>query len=265
MFPTTDGTPASKTGWADTFEILGKTLQLPCTYPNGARCFTGHTARATGAVHMASNQVELWRIQLFGRWGSQVFLHYIRDAPLKQLDKLALETSAQMSIEAAKSQLQDLLRRAKTGLASVIACPSQEMIDDCETAAPQLEPPRPTDVNILNTNGGKVHRTLVFGDAFHPREWKTRCSWHFGGPHTTYEVLEGAPSASEACRKCFPELRHQAPVEQVPKPIPSQGPRSSAAALVKHPLLSRRQVMVKSILIEGESFWWNFSDRAVAF
>eukprot|EP00435_Cladocopium_sp_Y103_P032253 s2001_g8.t1 len=210
MFPGSDGLPATKTGWADTFEALGKALGLQCSYPNGARCFTGHTARATGAVHLASNQVELWRIQLFGRWGSQVFLHYIRDAPLKQLDKLALETSAQMSIEAAKNQLQDLLRRAQSGLAAVVACPSQEMLDDCETANIHVDPPKPTDVNIVNTSGGKVHRTMIFGDDFHPREWKTRCAWHFGGPHTTYMVSAEAPSAGEACKKCFPEFRHQA-------------------------------------------------------
>eukprot|EP00435_Cladocopium_sp_Y103_P016081 s625_g4.t1 len=146
VFPGADGYPATKSGWADTFEELGKMLQLPITYPNGARCFTGHTARATGAVHLASCQVELWRVQLFGRWGSQVFLQYIRDAPLKQLDKLALETSVHLSLSTAKSQLQDLLRRAEAGLSTAVACPTAEMLADCEAAATELAPPKPTDV-----------------------------------------------------------------------------------------------------------------------
>ena len=60
-------------------------------------------------MHLAASQIEVWRIQLVGRWGSQVFLQYIRDAPLKQLDKLALETSVHLSIDAAKLRLEDLL------------------------------------------------------------------------------------------------------------------------------------------------------------
>ena len=57
IFPTSDGSPASKTGWADTFQWLASQLGLDIRYQNGARKFTGHSARATGAVHLASTQV----------------------------------------------------------------------------------------------------------------------------------------------------------------------------------------------------------------
>ena len=65
VFPSAQGTPASKQGWADAFQALAKILQLPATHPNGARCWTGHTARVSGAQHMAAANVELWRIQCF--------------------------------------------------------------------------------------------------------------------------------------------------------------------------------------------------------
>ena len=80
--------------------------------------------------------MELWRIQLFGRWGSNVFLTYVRDAPIAQLDRLALESTASLSIETAKVQLQDLLRRTAsvTGAASRVALPSPAMLED----TPQL-------------------------------------------------------------------------------------------------------------------------------
>ena len=54
---------------------------------------------------MASHNIEFWRIQLFGRWGSDVFIHYIQDAPLAQLDQLALESTAAMSVQRAQEQL----------------------------------------------------------------------------------------------------------------------------------------------------------------
>ena len=207
IFPSADGSPASKVGWADTFQWLGAALGLPITHANGARCFTGHTARATGAVHLAASQVEMWRIQLFGRWGSQVFLQYVKEAPLKQLDKLALETSVHISIDAAKSRLEDLLRSAQHGLSTAVACPSQLMIRDCEAAVTHEEPPKPSDQLIMNRNGGKLRRALVFDSDMHPREWRTRCAWHFGGPHTLFEAIQKEPDEPSYCLKCFPEHR----------------------------------------------------------
>ena len=88
LFPAANGSPASKQGWADTFQEIARLLSIPTAHANGARCFTGHSARVTGARHMASTNVELWRVQLFGRWGSDVFKHYIQDAPLSQLESL---------------------------------------------------------------------------------------------------------------------------------------------------------------------------------
>ena len=80
---------------------------------NGARIYTGHSARVTGARFMAEHNIELWRAQLFGRWGSDVFVHYIQDAPLKQLDRLASESTATMSVQRAQEQLRTLQQRTQ--------------------------------------------------------------------------------------------------------------------------------------------------------
>lgn len=79
LFPTARG---GQEGWALTFESIAFQLNIELVTNSGLRKFTGHTARATGAVHMALNQVELWRIQLFGRRGSDCFKIYVRSAPL---------------------------------------------------------------------------------------------------------------------------------------------------------------------------------------
>ena len=209
IFPSENGQPASKQGWADTFQCLAEQLGIPLTYQNGARKFTGHSARATGAVFLASTQVELWRIQLFGRWGSQVFLQYLRDAPLGQLDQLSLETSVHLSMATAKAQLQDMLRQAKHDITSTLACPMPAMIEDCEAAALDLPEPKPSDVIIRNCNGGKIHRALDYDELTHPKEWRTRCSWHFGLHHTSFEIIDEHPSDKTCCLKCFPELKSQ--------------------------------------------------------
>ena len=44
---------------------------------------TGHSGRVTGAQRMARSGLSEWRIQAFGRWGSNAVLRYIRGALLE--------------------------------------------------------------------------------------------------------------------------------------------------------------------------------------
>ena len=82
VFSATGGVPTSKVGWASTFEFIATLLGKDTTGPTGLKLFTGHSARASGAIHLARSHVELWKIQLFGRWGSEVFKVYLRESPL---------------------------------------------------------------------------------------------------------------------------------------------------------------------------------------
>ena len=114
---------------------------------------------------MALNQVELWRIQLFGRWGSDCFKIYVRSAPLSQLTMLAKETSVQTSLLVARQELQALLKQIKQVEVPnpVVPLKSQpvEALADCENAAELIEPPAVQDdvCYVLNrTSRGKLHR-----------------------------------------------------------------------------------------------------------
>ena len=52
---------------------------------------TGHMPRIAGSVRMARAGIELWKIQLFGRWGSNAIMGYIRDVPLATSHTLSSE------------------------------------------------------------------------------------------------------------------------------------------------------------------------------
>lgn len=216
VFPSATGDPATKIGWADTFEAIAVRLGLPILYPNGARVFTGHSARVTGARHLASTNIELWRIQLFGRWGSAVFLHYIQDAPNIQMQTLALESSAMLSIQTAKAQLEALVRQVQTKQ-EPLALVQQENLTDCQAV---LEDNPPTEISgsepwVLNTNpSGKLHRALICAKEVNPRSWRTRCGWNFAvraADYTMYDSDLGGPLNAVKCRKCFPEQCEEAP------------------------------------------------------
>ena len=64
----------------NTFEVAAEMLKLPTVGPTGVRLFTGHCLRVSGAVHLASSGVDIWRIQALGRWGSEAIRLYLRDS-----------------------------------------------------------------------------------------------------------------------------------------------------------------------------------------
>ena len=145
LLPQLNGLQSTNQGWADTFERLALRLGLATTSPTGARLFTGHSARATGATHLAHTQIKLklWRIQLFGRWGSDCFKRCIRDGPLRQLHGLAQEASLRTSFAAARAELMALL----SSLGGIPSSPSGALrtqsaacLADCEAAELITEP-----------------------------------------------------------------------------------------------------------------------------
>lgn len=210
IFPTGGGASATKIGWADTFQAIAAELGIPLHHPNGARIFTGHSARVTGARHLASTNVELWRIQLFGRWGSSVFLHYIQDAPNVQMQTLALESSASLSIQQAQAQLGSLLRQIED-IKPQVARVQADMEHDCEAALGEIAPVSGSEPWVLNTShAGKLHRALVWDKSINPKSWRTRCGWNFAShsaDYTMYESHLGGPQHVPKCLKCFPERK----------------------------------------------------------
>ena len=211
VFPTASNAAASKRGWADTFEVLAARLGLPTQHSNGARAYTGHSARVTGARFMASHNIELWRIQLFGRWGSDVLIHYIQDAPLAQLDQLALESTAAMSVQRAQEQLK-LLREKIAQCRAPFMSPEPDMLEDCAATAPLAQPTDNVQGAIVQNTarGGKFHCTLIYKLDIHPRQWRTRCGWPFGRNQSEYAIQPNLDDISDTqkCVKCFPKPTH---------------------------------------------------------
>eukprot|EP00439_Symbiodinium_sp_Y106_P037955 s1534_g4.t1 len=142
VFIDSHGNAPTKAGWADTFQAIARLLGIPICSSNGARCFTGHSARASGAQFLASRGVELWRIQIFGRWDSDVILRYIREAPLCQLNALAIEAGHNDSLSRVRQELESLLAKARP----LLAIPDHEWKVDNQVALVPPDPPEiPTD------------------------------------------------------------------------------------------------------------------------
>ena len=213
LFPTADGDKPLKTGWAATFEWIARRLGEPLLTPSGVKRFTGHSARATGAVHLAMTQVELWRIQLFGRWGSECFKIYVRSAPLSQLTHLSQETAVSASLASARAELSAVLEKVKTLQHDVAQGPlAQQHVQDlvdCE-AAKALIPNQPSATAqsnypfVLNCSpAGKLHRVVPYSPGTPHHLWHTRCSWYFARHAGDYSLEAAIPEHTITCRKCF--------------------------------------------------------------
>ena len=210
LFPTDAGGQPVKAGWVATFEWVALHLNEPLTTATGASRFTGHTGRATGAVHLAQTQIELWRIQLFGRWGSEAFKLYVRQAPLSQLHLLAQEASVHTALASAKAELAAIFAQIKSSqdllAKQAIAQQPMQCLVDCEAATgstPVHSPPE-TELYVVNRRHlGKVHRVATHGPRVQHYLWHSTCHWYFARHQADYRLVTTIPENAQKCAKCF--------------------------------------------------------------
>ena len=111
LFPTAAGLAPTKKAVVEVIRASAASLGLPVVNEAGFHRYSGHTCRVTGAMHLASSGIDVWRIQLHGRWGSSSVLRYIRLSPL------ASTLSQEAALGKDLSQVQGKLKQAKLQLA----------------------------------------------------------------------------------------------------------------------------------------------------
>ena len=89
LFPNSEGEVCTKDAMAATFKAAARHLDLPESSPDGLETMSGHTLRVTGAQGLSRLGLDLWAIQLFGRWGSEAVNGYVRLVPLEQAARVA--------------------------------------------------------------------------------------------------------------------------------------------------------------------------------
>ena len=81
FFPTWLGVAVVKEVVVEIIEFVCGLLGLPLVAKSGRRAYGGHAFRVGGARHLARAGSSIAVITLLGRWGSDVVLGYLRDAP----------------------------------------------------------------------------------------------------------------------------------------------------------------------------------------
>jgi len=104
LFPTSTGGVCTKAAVTATLVAAADLLKVPRAAPDGTERISGHTLRATGAQGLAKAGLELWAIQLLGRWGSDSVRLYVREAHLARSEewaRRALQTRSLTDLAAA--------------------------------------------------------------------------------------------------------------------------------------------------------------------
>ena len=165
--------------------------------PSGRRRFGGHSCRVAGSRFWAGHGMEIYKLQIFARWGSDVILRYVADSPLSQVG-LQSSSSSSSSSSANKRHIAEL----STKVAKLAA-----FVEDAiaEVQALKADIARRTEESCLEFVQHcttKCWHEILIGDLDTPPAlWKTRCGWRFS--HQPHNRSARVSCEGSKCDRCF--------------------------------------------------------------
>ena len=221
LFPTSAGEVVTKDAMSDTILEAAKRLKVPAAAPDGSARISGHSLRVTGAQGLARAGVEVWAVQLLGRWGSDKVLEYIREVPLEMSTSWAARVARQSALDAvlrdrslarappASSSASSSAGPALPGLGPVARAALTDALEEAAEAA-RVEAVPVSRCSFVTSESGKWHRLAPGGLAGASASWTSACGWRFGGSMASLaNELPANPCHKFLCARCFPVLREQ--------------------------------------------------------
>ena len=223
MFPSLQGKICEKEEMAATIGRAAALLHVVVP-ANSNEKFTGHSLRVTGAQGLAAAGLDVWAVQLLGRWGSSAVKAYVRSAQLERASAWAAKVSKATALEdlleqQSRSQPPASWKEALEAAAEVIKesarCP--DAVSSCQAS---LAEPLATEMvtNAATTKGelggfecatsseGITHKVALGPPAVELCLAITSCGWKFGGGRTL--LTRTVPNEyKRLCSRCFPAQR----------------------------------------------------------
>ena len=175
--------------------------------------------RVSGSQWLAGLGLDVFKIQLLGRWSSDVVLRYVRDAPLKivSADYRRLMASRDLEsvlscIGSAASAEQVRLLEQKISEVEARALAEEAVLRRELAAVQSLCGPGGYIRNDSDKHDSRaVHVAAVDGVNVPSRSWRTKCGWRFGQASFT-RVTCLPPRYTDICDKCLPVARRSAKI-----------------------------------------------------
>ena len=190
-------------------------IQVTTTDQSGReqQLFAQHCLRVAGAQFLARKGVDLYVIQVLGRWGSRAVERYVQDAPITRLRSLAQQVlppcqvihsvnQSCLQAETEKNQLQELLERV-IRLEKSISNPK-----------PPLTSPT-ANMWVFNPRSKFAHRNMRETMNLQSEYWQTLCGWRYSTSNFTHCMQ--LPANSSICSDCNKKLARVAPAGDEPE------------------------------------------------
>lgn len=244
LFPDASGKFCEKEAVVATIIHAARSLGIPVEAADGSERISGHSLRVTGAQGLARLGLDLWAIQLLGRWGSDRVKGYVREVQLEHSAEWAASAARKKDLEQVvrdilqkvqgQAHSQEELHRASARAVSESAgsgsarpdrdCLVGEVVRAAMGAKEASNPPAPDVIEsgnsgaraVVNGATGIWHKVLV-GPPHNERAWLSRCGWSFGFKRGVAVEPEAAVPRviDQLCRRCFGELRAELKAQAV--------------------------------------------------
>ena len=232
LFPNAAGGRCSRQAFVATVLALAALLGASTVDSMGRLLFGEHVWRVSGARHMNRNGIDLPTLMRLARWGSNVVLRYLADAPLSSLT-LSYRRSALRALQSdpaasgAPLTASDVERIVASRFCAASADRTQAaasleaLIVSVDSLAASVEVKHASlETSVahnaaqlgvllspkfaLSLKSGKYHAVRC-GVGFDHRQWRTVCGMAFGGRPDLYEVCAAIPSTPTPlrCFNCF--------------------------------------------------------------
>ena len=190
LFPDNEGRVVTKRAAVRGLEQVLTEVGCSTVDPAGRKSYGGHSFRVSGSRFWTLHGLELFKLQIFARWGSNAILRYVTDIPLVTItgDVSGSSSSASHSARSLAPLLESHVRDAQAQLDAL----RQEM----SNLRGQLQP------SYVRNNQTKIwHHVLIAGIGSSPHHWKALCGWRFG--LVSHRLTADAPDPSrQRCAKC---------------------------------------------------------------
>ena len=201
LFPTAAGDWCSRDGFIDTLTQMTTTLGIDPVDSMGRNAIGEHIWRVSGSRLLARAGIPQLSIMLLARWGSNIILRYIADAPLATLTA----TYRQNTLTGASEGYVP-----PTGIDTHHELAALQPItnDDCEASKPDnmdtivsgIDDVGPTARFALNTQTDYLHVIANRRAWERARKGRTVCGWDYVG--LCAPTMNSAPSNFMRCGKC---------------------------------------------------------------
>ena len=158
----------------------------------------------TGARHLACLDVPLPIIMLLGRWGSNVIMRYVADAPLSTLTTIYLQRLKDTSVTTLRAALGTQQQQlALTAAEQSTAAGSPHAAAAATTAADKADDPDDAEAGskyVYSERNRTYHLAGTWAAFSRPRDWKSPCGYKYGT--SVFSWVSTLPAPEDLCKQC---------------------------------------------------------------